>query len=197
MEKFVQKNKLLTFILAITVPFCAVIFFAKSNQKELGSHELSSESASTYQKICALPPQFIKPEIYRLYCRNRSCLRPGYSCTLSKSCCSGMCANSVCVASSEHQALPGEICENNSECFSNDCRPHPYKNSRICYGSTGEFCSRVSDTCTDNTNCCSGNCFKNRCLGSQKDPAIVGSYCYADNSECESYYCNPQSHRCE
>ncbi len=162
--------------------------------------EISSEKNSTYQKLCSLPSQFIIPEVYKTFCgqaQQGSCLRAGMKCSFSQSCCSGQCASGSCVPTSLNPALPGDRCENNSDCLSQDCRPHPQKPYRICYGSRDLVCSLVGDTCAENTNCCSGYCLNNKCLGSQTDPARSGSYCFADNSECQSYYCNQATHRCE
>ncbi len=172
----------------------------KREQQKREQREVSSESKnSTYQKLCSLPPQFIVPEVYKTFCspQQTSCLRVGMKCSFSLSCCSGQCGNGTCTPTSLNPALPGDRCENNSDCLSQDCRLHPQRPYRICYGSRDQLCSQVGDLCAENTNCCSGYCLNNKCLGSQTDPARAGSYCFADNSECQSYYCNQAMHRCE
>lgn len=190
------RNRLFAIIIFCLIGIGFFNYFAKQSGS-LSQQDFSSLSESSFQKLCALPPQFINQDIFKKYCGSKQCLRPGSTCSLSKSCCSGMCSQGFCLASAQSPALPGEICSISSDCVTNICLPHPFQRRNICYGSSGEFCSRVSDICIENSNCCSGVCSQNRCLGSSQDPAYIGSYCYADHSECESHFCNLQSHRCE
>lgn len=149
-------------------------------------------------KLCSLPRQFIKPEIYERYCGNGICLAYGNSCSLSKSCCSGMCIDKKCASSEKLKGFPGQRCQLHSDCYSNSCQTAGNSNYKVCIGNSDpSSCSNLREYCKEDSNCCSGVCHGNRCLGSAADPAGIGQYCFADHSECASRNCDLETHRCE
>lgn len=153
---------------------------------------------STYSKLCSMPREFVNPQVYDQYCRNRSCLRAGESCGNASSCCSKMCIKNRCATNNTHKLLPGEICRTDDECYTNNCSAAPGGSYKICYGDNATpYCSRVGQTCGENRHCCSSSCSENKCWGSRKDPAPIGYPCRGDNAECESRFCNLQRRRCE
>lgn len=154
--------------------------------------------SKAYTKLCNMPREFVNPQIFDQYCRNRSCLRAGESCGDASSCCSKMCIKNRCASDNTHKLLPGETCRIDNDCYTNNCSAAPGGSYKICYGdNTTPYCSRVGQTCRDNRHCCSASCNDNKCWGSRKEPAPIGYPCRGDNAECESRFCNLERRRCE
>ncbi|PLX21402.1 hypothetical protein C0584_02715 [Candidatus Parcubacteria bacterium] len=103
------------------------------------------------------------------YADQDSCV--GSSCISCPSSCSvdGDCdANAHCDSTCLEDLANGEICNENSDCISNDC------NSNICQGADGTSCSQ-------NTDCLNNNCWSETCR-------TVA--CWHDTNTWDCYYGN-------
>ena len=154
------------------------------------------ERQSNISKLCSLPREFANPALYDRYC-HFTCLNVGNHCEEHRDCCSRSCSNGTCQAANGQFAAIGEKCSEPAECETGLCVAHPTLHHKICYGSLSRgVCSFSEESCFQDDNCCSGRCYKNKCVGSPKYPNGAGQTCYTDNNECASNQCVFLSHRC-
>lgn len=153
-------------------------------------------AATNISNLCSLPREFTNPVLYDQYC-GRSCLPANNSCDEHSDCCSHRCTNGVCQVGGGHFVPIGERCRDYTECETGKCNPHPTEPYKICYGSLSRgICEFITETCIESDNCCSGSCFKNKCIGSEQYPASKGQSCYLEHRECASNQCNFLTNRC-
>jgi hypothetical protein len=133
-----------------------------------------------------------------------NCTAYGGTCTSGSSCCSGICdaTAGTCASSIATCAPATAACMGNTDCCSGACiNGHcggqqcltigatcPVAGNACCSGnctggtcqpiSTGSACTTANNTCTSNTQCCSGLCGSNgRC-------ALASSYCIQTGDIC-------------
>lgn len=160
------------------------------------SRENSPERQSLIDKLCSLPREFANPVLYDRYC-HFTCLNVGNHCEEHNDCCSHNCSGGLCQAGNNQFVPIGEKCFEPSQCETGLCAAHPTRPYKICYGSLSRgICSFSEESCFQDDNCCSGRCYKNKCVGSPKYPNGAGQACYTDNNECASNQCVFISHKC-
>lgn len=169
---------------------------SKSASESIQKFNDNIPNDSNISKLCSLPREFANPVLYDQYCGN-SCTPVNSTCEDHSDCCSHRCSNGVCQPGGGHFVPVNGRCQQPSDCETGLCSRHPVLPYKICYGSVVKgVCSFVNESCLDTDNCCSGRCFKNKCIGSPKYPANTGQSCYNDHDECASNQCNFITHRC-
>jgi len=111
------------------------------------------------------------------------CTEAGDTCTRSSQCCDNLsCIRGICTNDIRGCSLTGRSCERYLDCCS-DLR---------CVRNTCERCKSAQSKCSLNTQCCSMNCQKGKCVGNCKAESKI---CTRD-SECCSNNCRASTARC-
>ena len=132
----------------------------------------------------------------------RKCQGNGATCSVASECCSGRCADRVCLAPS--CGAPASACTSRDACCSGRCDPFgaggalvclaycaadgsPCTHAADCCGLScnggacgGAICRREGDACTSAAKCCSNLC------GSDGKCALVESACRPAGESCKS-----------
>ncbi len=127
------------------------------------------------------------------------CLPDGRMCTSDDECCTGVCMDGTCGASSTMDGgttpmclADGAVCATPDQCCSGICTDADGDGVLTC----NEMCVADGGSCTTSADCCSGNCRTDGTCGPADVMCLpLGADCTADG-DCCSGYCDPGTMTC-
>ncbi len=106
----------------------------------------------------------------------------GASCQAAGDCCSGNCANSICVLPvGQCKALTGS-CGLSSECCQGACNSVECLDPNACG-------AKLNEACTLDTDCCQGVCSNGKCGLDDQGCHVLDEACSGDTQCCEGTVC--------